>query len=342
MSYQGYDLLVHMPMYFNALVIETTTKCNARCAMCYQGVGPKGSDRWGTVSLTTGEVARVLRDAAGIETLRRRFHLSGGEAFLNFDDCVGLFQDARAQGFTELTCTTNAYWSHARGRALSYAMRLRAAGVTNIEVSWDEWHAPFIRPEAIDNCLIACSEVGIETTLRVLSSRRHSLEEALAALSPEALDTAGRITCGPVFPSGRAAGELDREDFYRSSGGLDGSCHSYLNLTVNQRGDVFPCCAGMDQTDLYRFGNIREESIASIAAAMNRSYMLRTIVFQGISSLDPILSAAGIELSSDYANICHKCWSIFSDEHAVRAIVAHFREMERSAVLKAVEALQQE
>jgi MoaA/NifB/PqqE/SkfB family radical SAM enzyme len=329
-------------MYFNALVIEITTKCNARCAMCYQGAGPKGSDRWGAVSLTTDEVARVVREAAGIETLRRRFHLSGGEAFLNFDDCVGLLQLARSYGFTELSCTTNAFWSRTRDCALSSAVRLRAAGVTNIEVSWDEWHAPFIRPEAINNCLIACSEVGIETTLRILSSRRHSLEKALAALSPEAIDSVWRITCGPVFPSGRAGRELDREDFYRFSGDVGGSCHSYLNLTVNQRGDVFPCCAGMDQTDLYRFGNIREESIASIAAAMNRSYMLRTIVFQGIGALDLILRAVGIELNSEYANICHKCWSVFSDEYAVRAIVAHFREMERAAVLEAIEVLHRE
>ena len=29
-----------LPMMFNGLVVESTTRCNAKCGMCYQGAGP--------------------------------------------------------------------------------------------------------------------------------------------------------------------------------------------------------------------------------------------------------------------------------------------------------------
>jgi len=55
-----------MPVTFQALVVESTSICNAKCAMCYQSAGPKGSDVWGRSSLSSAEIETVVRDAEKI------------------------------------------------------------------------------------------------------------------------------------------------------------------------------------------------------------------------------------------------------------------------------------
>lgn len=142
-----------------------------------------------------------------------------------------------------------------------------------------------------------------------------------------------------MFATGRAARELDPEDFYRQTA-LDGNCHAVLNLTVNALGNVFPCCAGIDQTDNYAFGNIRERSIEDIVDRLNRSALVRTIVFHGVASLLPLLERQGIDMGREYNGICHLCWSIFSRPDCVQAIQRELDLGTRRALTLAIQRLE--
>lgn len=335
-----YALLQYMPLYYNALVVERTSRCTARCAMCYQSAGPHGSEQIGDTTLTIDDVERLLREASTIESLAPRFHLTGGEAFIDLPGVLHLLQYARDIGFVDLTTTTNAFWAKDLARAHRIAEDLRRAGMTSMEISWDFWHQPYISSDSVSNCLVACHEAGIESNVRLLSTRSHTFEEAISLLRPEAVEVASRLTCGPVFPTGRAARELDRDDLY-TQGTLDDNCHTYLNLTVNARGNVFPCCAGIDQTSEYKFGNIRETPLGEIVSAMNNSPMLRVIVFRGIRALVPAIEAAGLEVGNDYNSICHLCWSIFSSREKVAAIEQHFANLRQRAIREAISRLEQ-
>ena len=86
--------------------------------MCYQSAGPKGSDEMGMAKLTVPEVERIIREAAEIETITPRFHLTGGEAFLDIESMLHLVGYARDHGFLDLTTTTNAFWARTPARAL--------------------------------------------------------------------------------------------------------------------------------------------------------------------------------------------------------------------------------
>lgn len=337
MNQVAYSLL---PITYQGLVVENTTLCNARCAMCYQGSGPKGSDTWGKASLAVEEVERVLVDALKVPTLRRKFHLAGGEAFLRVPDVIRLFRAARQAGYTEISTVTNAYWATRNSRAFEVCEQARDAGLTSIEISWDFWHQPYIKPEAISNCLEACAAYSIKSNLRILTTMVHSVEEALAALTPEALATADEISSGPVFPTGRAATEVDKEEIFYW-GDLGSTCHSVLNLTVNARGDVYPCCAGADQTDWLRFGNIRDKPIHEIAEYMNSSSLLRSLVFLGVGTFVPILKDAGIDIGDRFSNICHLCFSIFSTPESAKVIHDHFDNLEQQAFQVIVEKLRE-
>ncbi len=307
----------YMPLAYQGLVVEITSRCNARCAMCYQAAGPKGSDLIGDASLTVAEVKSLIDEATAIPTLMPQFHLAGGEAFLKTDAAIELFHEASLMGYSEISTTTNCFWARQSKRADEIVRNARKAGLTRMEISWDHWHAPFIPQTAISNAILCCFEYGVSTTLRLLTTRRHSTEEALSGFSDEVLAMTSDISICPVFPTGRAASELPSEEIF-NSGQAGGTCQSVLNLTVNARGNVFPCCAGSDQTEHLSFGNIREESIVDITARMNQSDLLRALVFLGPQALLPIVADLH-DGTKDYANMCHLCWTLFSrPETAIR------------------------
>jgi MoaA/NifB/PqqE/SkfB family radical SAM enzyme len=318
-----------LPLSYNTLVVESTTRCNARCGMCYQGAGPKGSDSLGDAALTPDEIRRVLRSAAAMPAIHRRFHLSGGEAFIKVDECLEIFGTARDLGFIDISCTSNAYWAADTFKARALAERLRDAGVLRIEISWDHWHGPHVAAQAVNNAIRACADADIEVNLRLLTTRSHSAEEALATLSPKALARAAMVTSAPVYQVGRAL-EIPTTDIYETS--EEATCHTALNLTVNARGDVAPCCAGFDQTGVSLFGNVREHELADIAEAINRSLLIRMVVFEGIASLRPILKLLGEETKERYTSICGMCFEVFSDQRKVDKLVHFFEQLESDAL----------
>jgi len=328
-----------MPMTWNSLVVELWTRCTARCAVCYQSAGPQGTDGKGIQSLGVDTAERVIRESAAIETLVPRFHLSGGEPFLDLEACLRLSECAREVGFLDITAVTNAFWGVPRKRALKTARALREAGVTTLEVSWDSWHRAFVPPEAVANCLDACHEWEIETNLRVLTTRSHPVAEALSWLPRPTVQRTSRITSGPAFRSGRAALEIPEDDFYTSRSGLDWPCHGSLNLTVTADGNVYPCCAGMDQTTGYVIGNVHESSLADIAWAIDRSPIIRTVVFRGIVALADIIEARGVSVGRDYFNTCQMCRAVFSSPERVQAAVDHFVEVQGRAIRELMELL---
>ncbi|MBI4891785.1 MAG: SPASM domain-containing protein [Acidobacteria bacterium] len=316
-----------MPVTYQGLVVENTSACNAKCRMCYQAAGPTGSDILGKASLSPEQVEILLADALHIPSLARRFHLAGGEAFLRPADCFRLFRTARSLGYEDITTTTNAYWAYTPNRAAAICQEARDAGLRRMEISWDFWHLDHIRADCVSNALEAGARFGISTVLRILTTQSHSIAEALSHLRPDALELATEIQSCPVFPTGRAASEIPPDDIFYGQD-LGGNCHAILHLTVNARGNVYPCCAGADQTQGLSFGNIHQESIRDIAVRMNSSRLLRTLVFFGVGALEPILREHGVQLGDRFSNICHLCWEIFSRPERAAIVHQFFREQE--------------
>ncbi len=318
-----------IPLTYQGLVVERTSRCNAKCAMCYQDAGAKGSGNLGSVSLSVADISRVLREAHDISTLRPRFHLAGGEGWLQWAECFTLFAAARELGYLEITTTTNCFWAFRLDQALVRVAEAAASGLTSMEISWDHWHMPYIRPVAVGNALRACRELGVTTNLRVLTTTDHDAAEALGYLDADDLRLADEISSSPVYPTGRAAKELDPATIW-ANGSLGGSCHSVLNLTVNAAGRVAPCCAGADQTEGLTFGSVLDESIVDIARRMQSSLLLKVVTFNGVGSLIPLTGDAAEDLAES-SSICHACWTIFSDPELTRRVGEQIDRIESEA-----------
>lgn len=321
-------LLYNYPLTFNSLVVETTTRCTAKCSMCYQSAGPKGSDLLGDRQLSAEVIGRVIRESINIPTLRYQFHIAGGEAFTNIPLCIECFEEARRVGYSEISTTTNAYWAKDKAKANSVCRNLRKAGLTRMEISWDAWHLDFVSPTAINNCIKFAYENNIEIILRILSTKKEISESAIAMLDSDILSCVNSICCSPVMHSGRAIETICKSEIF-STNNLGEACHSMLNLTVNPSGDVSPCCAGLDQTKTLYLGNVHNKSIVDIAESMNNSLLVRFLVFAGAGSLVPILEDAGFEVGRDFASLCDLCWSIFSDPEKTKTIENYFDSLSR-------------
>jgi len=323
-----------MSILYHALVIQNTSRCNAQCAMCYQSAGPKGSDQIGDHTLDNEVLKRVLTDALNINTLHRRFHLSGGEAFLNIENAIELFEHAKNIGYEEITAVTNGFWAKNKKKGLEVAQKLKNAGVSALEISWDYWHFEHISSEMVCNCIEVCYETGIETNLRLLATRKHTHLESLSHLKSSTLNIVDRIICSHVSPTGRACKTIPKSELFFDKN-ISSTCYHSLNLTVNANGYVYPCCSGFDQTENIIFGNIYKTPIHIIAARMNASPLLQTVVLYGISAFIPILKKNGIEINErNYADICTLCWSIFSNKEYVKIIKNYFDETTKRAIEK--------
>jgi len=334
-------LLSKVPISYGTLIIECTNRCNAKCDICYQAAGSKGSDFFKEDTLPTDLVKKILYNALEIESLEPFVHFSGGEAFLDLPKFIEICQIAKEAGYVEISATTNAFWAKNLNSALMVAKSVKEAGLTRLEISWDSWHEQYIDVQCINNSIKACYSYGIEIILRSLSTKSKSAKDALKLVNENVFDLIDELVCCPVIPIGRASNLVSKDDILYTET-LGSACHHMLNLTVNCFGDVYPCCSGLDQNGNLKFGNVYDHSIFDIAEGMNRSLLLRILVFQGIGSFVPILESSGINIGTEFNTICHLCWLIFSNFTTYKIVHDYFQDLEISRLRKALDSLKME
>jgi len=327
-------------LLFNTLVLETLDRCNARCAMCYQAAGPKGSDIRGDGRLPIDVTKRVIDEAAQLpELVGDRVHLSGGESFLDYKEVLETFRHSKSRGFRNIGATTNAFWALNDTVADRRCMELAEAGATYFEVSIDFWHLPYVSIDRVRCLLRAMRRTGLRPTLRTLSSRSHHLDELLSEfLDEELLQVI--IGNGRVQPVGRGAVTIPNSEVYFGNG-VAGCCEQQLNLTITPNGNVYPCCAGADMTESLSCGNVHKESLADAVLKMRTDQVIREIIHGGTGQLIPIIRQLGFgdRLLPEYSGICHLCWDVFKDDELSGALREYFQDKQFEALTGLLENL---
>jgi len=327
------------PLWFHALVLETTHRCNARCDMCYESAGPRGSELRGASTLPLEAALRVIDQAVHLDVLGPRVHLSGGEIFLDWDYALALCGHAAERGFPNIGATTNGFWATSADTAARRSEELSAAGVTYLEVSVDRWHQSYVGIERVRHLLRGARGAGIRVMLRTLSTRSHHADEILPELRDAEL-MGVVVVNSRLYPVGRAAAEIARDDIYFGRG-LEGSCERLLNLTVAPNGNVYPCCAGSDMTDALAAGNVHQDPLARIIEKMSTDRVIRQVVNNGIASLLPIIEELGYadRLPDRHACLCDLCWNVFRQGDLAAALRRHFEEEQLDAMIRLLQAL---
>jgi MoaA/NifB/PqqE/SkfB family radical SAM enzyme len=300
--------------------------------MCYQAAGPKGSEIRGDSNLPLEVGLRVIDEAAVLPELDSRLHVSGGEAFIRHHDTIELFRRGRDRGFANIGTTTNGFWATNREKGIARCRELVDAGVTYLEISFDDWHLPFVSVDRVRNLLHGARRAGISVLLRTLTSRRHRLEDLLAAFNDTDLIDV-MVANSRVGPVGRGYSELSPDEIYY--GTTCGCCEDILSLTVTPNGNVYPCCSGADITNALACGNVHKDTLAQSIFKMKTDRMMRQLIHGGYGSLIPVLESLGLgsRLKDKYTNICHLCWDIFKNDELAGALRNHFQQEQLQSMI---------
>lgn len=94
--------------------------------------------------------------AHGVDTLC----ISGGEPFLLLDELYEPIFTAKQHGM-DVTLRTNGFWATTKDRTLRCLKKLKWLGVTQLGLSYDRYHAPFIRLGNIKRVVDACEELDL-------------------------------------------------------------------------------------------------------------------------------------------------------------------------------------
>jgi MoaA/NifB/PqqE/SkfB family radical SAM enzyme len=310
-----------MRLEFNSLVLIPSAHCNIKCRHCAPECGPHSKQAWDVELLH-----RCLDEAAAIENLGKSVHFAGGEPFLYYPQMLELAQHARAQRFG-VSIVTNAFWGVNQARAEKMVASLVEAGLKRVEVSTDVFHQEFIPIKTVAVAIRALKQHHVSVSLRVITSRRHQVDETLRQLSPDELDEL-EIVGSPVVPVGRARVAVPKEEYYLSPSGACGSCHSLLNLTVSPDGNVSPCCAGSEYSPSLSLGNVRDLPLDTIVRLAEWNALVKKLVFQGPAVFFDVLKEAGLgdRVRDEYTNICHACSELLSDPETAAVIAKSVRQ----------------
>jgi len=272
---------------------------------------------------------KCISDAAKIPGLTKRVHFAGGEPFLYAKQMRDVAAHAFETGFAH-SIVTNGFWARKPDRANSMFQDLKSLGLCNVELSTDVFHQEHLPFSIISAAIRVLKENGVPITLRVITTRAHTIDETLRQLDPQ--DLSGiEIVGSPVVPVGRAVYAIPHEEFYLSPTGAIGSCDTVLNLTVRSDGGVYPCCAGSEQNPSLSLGSIREFPIDVLVQNAEMNLMIRRLVHSGPSAFFDVLRERGLahKVKPEYTNICHACSELFGDPEVIEAVRQHVAIEER-------------
>lgn len=317
---------------FKSLVIIPSDHCNISCKHCASQCGPTSNHPWDVQIFK-----KCIEDASKIPNLTKHVHLAGGEPFLYFPQLFELALHAQKFGFT-ISVVTNGFWGFNQERSKDQISHLVDAGLTRVELSHDSFHKEFVPIQTIRGAIRILKEAGVHITLRVITTRKHMIDETIRdlslGLSLEDLDGLS-IVGSPVVPVGRALLTVPEEEYYLSTSGTIGACSTLLNLTVRPDGNVSPCCAGSDLNLSLSLGNINNTPLDCIVRNAEWNFLVKQLVYQGIASFFPVLRKVGLgnKIKPLYTNICHACTELFGDPDTVSAIKSYILIMQQESLI---------
>ncbi len=249
-----------------------TYGCSAECDHCFL---------WGTPSrsaaMTVEMIDNFFTQIQGVGTVTA-VCAEGGESFAEYDVLVHFLHAATARGLST-SALTNASWVESRRQAEERIAELRAAGLTNLGISTDEWHRRFIPVERVDMLLEVCTRAGLE------ASRMET-------------------TVAGIMFRGRAAERFAPHQPARPARELTTCPHEKLDAPSRVHLD----CYGM--LHLCQGLTLGRAPIAEAIAAYDPANhpIVRPLLEGGPYALAQFAATFGFEITPGYADACHLCY----------------------------------
>jgi molybdenum cofactor biosynthesis enzyme MoaA len=283
-----------------------TEKCNSRCAHCQGAHSPESQ---GVIEIEDG--LNYLEETTSVTELDS-FMIFGGESMLYPERTITLFQRASKLGIPETELITNGFWGKDREKAMTLALRLKEAGVTEVLISVDSFHLPYIPLDGPRNAAKASLHAGISKVrwnVAVLESIDAENEydvqtrQIVESLQPLGLE----INFNRIWPRGQARENL--KDFFPRQP-LEGDCPDKEDTLIT------PDCISLDPNGWasicwnLAIGNAKEVPLSELLIDYNweEHPIIKTLVQMGPMGLLDLPESEGFDFQAEkYIDKCNLC-----------------------------------
>ena len=204
------------------LTVLTTSKCTARCEHCCMHSGPNRRER-----LAAKDVIKVVDELHGLNRLRVVI-FAGGEPTLLKGELLEAISHCDSLGIlTRLV--TNASWAVSAVRTKEMLHSLREAGLSELNISADDYHLPYVPFENVSRAWHASKRMGfVSVVIANCAGPRSTVTPAfimkrLDEILPTRYDEKGHAKQLPPFSDDGTMYMLSNANVQRVGRGLQGS-----------------------------------------------------------------------------------------------------------------------
>jgi len=291
--------------------LNIAARCNATCSHCCVAGSPRAE-----AHLSAEQVDNIVDDLIAHPDVCE-VGITGGEPLLQARRVLSLIKRISAAGM-KTNLTTNGFWAITPERAARMTADLESAGLSHLTISYDDFHAPFIKPERIRNALDAASNCSIPTILNMCVSRTHDSLDLLKELGDSALCV--KVTRFPVQQCGTGLSIPDEDLIVKPLDKLKLRCPGF-ELIYHHDGKVYPCCSPpIFDTDM-TLGDAGTLSHEEFIRKGEKNALLAIIRTRGIKWLldrvretSPFSPAARM---TEAVSVCDVCTIIMKDRKAL-------------------------
>lgn len=324
------------------LTVLTTDQCTAECAHCCMRSSPIRRDR-----LTYDQIQSAIDDLCSRQMLGTII-FAGGEPTLLGETLLDSIAYASSLGINT-RLVTNVAWAINETKAHLGVNRLREAGLRELNISYDDYHLPFIPPVNLKLCYHATKGAGFSSVVFAVSFHEQSAvkpEFVNATISAE-LDIIYRddgdtpdLVVPDEFgtsyfihaPSVQALGRFHETQVRtgvreRSLEELMGGCqHAITSAALSPKGTLLSCC-GTELTgnEVLDFGAPVDGSFHSRLGEADDNIIVQAIRCKGPAFIANFIrrNAPDIPLRPTYGSVCEVCEHMVTRPEVVRFLMQH-------------------
>ncbi|HER26402.1 MAG TPA: radical SAM protein [Rhodospirillales bacterium] len=327
----------------NTLTVILTNRCNAACDHCCMNSGP---DRMETVEV---ETLKAAIDQLHDENTLAVVVFAGGEPTLAKSVLRQALRHCQSKGILT-RMVSNASWAKSPSLASKILQRLKDDGLSELNISADDFHLPYVPFNNVVNAWKAAKGIGFISLVIANSSSRMSKitpgfirrmigEDTLLRIEqrgqnqtlifPPQGDTLTAISTSMFQRLERAEKSLHPDNFYfiQNEEDLIGVCpHAYCSPAISPRGHLLACCGfELDGNPVLDFGDLKSARLASIRETALNNPILKGIIYLGPHYLMELVRqvAPEIHFNKQYSSVCEVCRSLTKNPKAVEVLLNH-------------------
>lgn len=257
-----------------SFAIHVTYTCPLTCAHCCFSSSPNNKDRL--------PIAFIIDSIKAIAPLNlKMIAFTGGEPFLLGRNLALAVAEAARQQLA-VRIVTSAHWATTDQITMSRLSELKASGLSELSISWDDYHEEFVDFDNVRRAFFAAKELGVTVAISIVqsASSRWTADRVRHEIGAAMTDS-DIVTESPLNQTGRAV-EILPDAGIRSQRFIGPCPYVLTGPTLSAKSKLLACCGVIPETDeLIIDHNPQPETLVSSMERAGKSVLLNWLHLRG-------------------------------------------------------------